>query len=59
MRLTTLVLATCVLAAGVGAALAAKDEVKPFIHVPKTWEAAVDEAKTLNIPIVVHSHGWN
>jgi hypothetical protein len=51
--------------AGAGLALtalavesSAKDEPKPFVKVPKTWEAAVDEAKKLNLPIVVHSHGW-
>ena len=62
MRIATLVLATTAVAVAmsVGAALAgSKDEPKAFVHLPKTWEAAVEEAKTLNLPIVVHSHGWN
>lgn len=62
MRIATLVLAVSGLAAAVvagGSALAGKDEIKPFIHVPKTWEAALDEGKKLNLPIVVHNHGWN
>ena len=60
MRIATLVLAATATAATLtmGVALAAKDEVKPIVHVPKTWEAAVAEAKTLNVPIVVHSHGF-
>ena len=58
MRIATLVLASVALAGALTAAVA-KDEIKPFIHVPKTWEAAVEEGKSLNLPIVVHSHGWN
>ncbi len=59
MKTTTLALAVTALAwaAAMGTALG-KDEVKPFIKCPKTWEAAVAEAKQLNLPIVVHSHGW-
>jgi hypothetical protein len=59
MRIATLVLATTGLAAALsmGAALA-KDDVKPIVSVPKSWEAAVEEAKKLNLPIVVHSHGF-
>jgi hypothetical protein len=59
MRLTTLVLCAAALTAAMGAALGGKDEIKPFVAVPKTWDAAVEEAKTLVLPIVVHSHGWN
>ena len=58
MRIAMTVVAAATLA-GVMAAAVAKDEPKPFIHVPKTWEAAVEEAKSLNVPIVVHNHGWN
>ena len=60
MKLATLVLATTALAYAVtmSAVLAAKDEIKPLVHVPKTWEAAVEEAKKYNMPLVVHSHGW-
>jgi len=60
MRIAMLVVATAAVAAAIsfGQAYAAKDEIKPLIHVPKTWEAAVAEAKALNLPIVVHNHGW-
>jgi hypothetical protein len=57
MRIATLALASVALA-GVMSAAVAKDEVKPFIKCPKTWEAAVEEGKALNVPIVVHSHGF-
>lgn len=43
------------LAASLGAA---KEKVKPSVEYAKTWEAAVEEAKLLNVPIVVHSHGF-
>jgi len=61
MRIATWVLTATIAAATftAGSALAGKDEIKPFIKVPKTWEAAVEEGKKLNLPIVVHSHGWN
>jgi len=61
MRIATMVLTATAVAAALtaGAALAGKDEIKPFIKVPKTWDAAVEEGKKFNLPIVVHSHGWN
>lgn len=61
MRIATLVLAGTGLAYAItmGAALAGKDEIKPIVKVPKTWDAAVEEGKKYNLPIVVHSHGWN
>ncbi|MEM8885425.1 MAG: hypothetical protein AAGD14_15265 [Planctomycetota bacterium] len=36
-----------------------KDKPKASVTYAKSWEAAVAEAKMLNIPIVVHSHGFN
>jgi hypothetical protein len=33
-------------------------ELKPSVTYAKSWEAAVAEAKLLNLPIVVHSHGF-
>lgn len=36
----------------------AGDEIKPTVKFAKNWDAAVEEAKTLNVPIVVHSHGF-
>lgn len=49
---------TAVLAATLGIALAGKDDPKPTVKFAKTWEMGVEEAKTLNLPIVVHSHGF-
>jgi len=37
---------------------AAKDKPKPSVVYAKSWDAAVEEAKALNVPIVVHSHGF-
>ena len=33
-------------------------KVKPSVTYAKSWEAAVAEAKLLNVPIVVHNHGF-
>jgi hypothetical protein len=60
-RTTALVLAAALLATGSVAAHAGKKkkhEPKPSVTYAKTWEAAVEEAKTLNVPLVVHSHGF-
>ena len=35
-----------------------KDAPKPSVTYAKSWDAAVEEAQTLNVPIVVHSHGF-
>ncbi|MSR75685.1 MAG: hypothetical protein EXS14_09490 [Planctomycetes bacterium] len=53
----------CVLFMGHSAAQDAKPEVtddkpKATVEFAKTWEAAVIEAKLLNVPLVVHSHGF-
>lgn len=37
---------------------AAKDKPKESVNYAPSWEAAVEEAKFLNVPIVVHSHGF-
>ena len=37
---------------------AKKPDVKPSVTYAPTWEAAVAEGKLLNLPIVVHSHGF-
>ena len=34
------------------------DKPEPSVTYAKTWDAAVEEAKMLNLPIVVHSHGF-
>ena len=49
---------TAVVLCAVGAMAAAKPKIKPSVAYAPTWEAAVEEAKTLNLPIVVHSHGF-
>ena len=36
----------------------AKEKIRPTVPFARTWEAAVEEAKLLNVPIVVHSHGF-
>jgi len=33
-------------------------EIDPQVTYAPSWEAAVEEAKLLNVPIVVHSHGF-
>ena len=35
-----------------------KPEPVTSVTLAKTWDAAVEEAKLLNVPIVVHSHGF-
>ena len=35
-----------------------KVELDPQVTYAPSWEAAVEEAKLLNVPIVVHSHGF-
>ena len=37
---------------------AAKPKIKDSVTYATSWEAAVAEAKLLNVPIVVHRHGW-
>lgn len=51
------VLAAAVIAS---AAVAAppKPKIKPTVEFARSWEAALAEAKMLNLPIVVHSHGF-
>ena len=43
--------------------LAAVGYAKPKLHdsvnFAPSWESAVEEAKLLNVPIVVHNHGFN
>jgi hypothetical protein len=40
-------------------AWAGKPDVEPSVTYAKSWDAAVKEARLLNVPIVVHSHGFN
>ena len=34
------------------------DKPKLTVTFAKSWETAVEEAKLLNLPIVIHSHGF-
>lgn len=36
-----------------------KPKIKPQVAYAQSWEAAVEEAKLLKLPLVVHSHGFN
>ena len=38
--------------------LAGKTKIKPSVTFAKSWEAAVEEARLLNVPIVLHSHSF-
>ncbi len=54
----TAVAAACLVLVAGAVSAAPKDEIKPIVKFAKTWEAGVAEAKLLNLPIVVHSHGF-
>lgn len=43
---------------GVRDTRAGDPKIKPTVNFARTWDAAVAEAKELNLPIVVHSHGF-
>lgn len=58
MRQFLIASAAAVLAVVATVAVAGKDDPKPTVRSAKTWEAAVAEARDLNVPIVVHSHGF-
>lgn len=47
-----------VVVAAAAVASAGKDEIKPIVRFAKSWDKAVAEAKELNVPITVHSHGF-
>ena len=40
------------------AAAQKKPKIKDTVTFASTWDAAVEEARLLNVPIVVHSHGF-
>ncbi|MCG3133092.1 MAG: hypothetical protein HMLKMBBP_00185 [Planctomycetes bacterium] len=61
MRSMMVAAATALLTFAAGAALAGKgDKAEPKITVrfAKSWDTAVAEAKELNLPLIVHSHGF-
>lgn len=55
MKKVVIIATVVALAASMGTA---KPKVKPSVTYASSWEAAVEEAKLLNLPIVVHSHGF-
>jgi len=59
-RTMTLALLAGIALAGLTPALMAqkKPKIKPTVTFARSWEAAVEEARLLNVPIVVHSHGF-
>ena len=56
MKRTITAAAVLSLAAAVGYA---KPKLHDSVNFAPSWEAAVEEAKLLNVPIVVHNHGFN
>jgi hypothetical protein len=60
MRFTALLCVSGFVAAiGAGAAIAGgKEEPKPSVRYARNWGDAVAEAKELNVPLVIHSHGF-
>jgi hypothetical protein len=57
-HLPFLALSTALTVVG-GTASAAKEEPIECVELARSWDAAVEEAKALVAPIVVHSHGFN
>ncbi len=58
---TAIVALAAIAAAATGAVAVARDkkpEIKPSVTYAKTWEKAIEEAKLLNVPIIVYSHGF-
>ena len=52
--------AAALLVVGVAAAaIAGGDEPKESVTYAKSWDAAIAEAKDMNLPVVVHNHGFN
>jgi len=56
MKKTLMMAAVLSAAAAIGYA---KPKLHPSVNFAPTWDAAVAEAKLLNVPIVVHQHGFN
>ncbi len=53
-----LTFAALVVALAAAPGIAKKPKIEESVTYAKTWEAAVEEAKLLNLPIVVHCHGF-
>lgn len=35
------------------------EKPEPSVPYVRTWDAAVEEAKLLNVPLVIHNHGFD
>jgi hypothetical protein len=57
MKTRILLPAIAALAIAGTAAAGGKPEPKTSVVLAKSWEAAIEEAKALNVPVVVHNHG--
>jgi hypothetical protein len=58
MRTASLVLSLVAVAALGSGATAGEPKPKESVVLAKSWEAAVEEAKLVGVPLVVHSHGF-
>lgn len=58
MKLSVPVLAVAALALVAPAHAGGKPEPVTSVLLAKSWDAALEEAKALNVPLVVHSHGF-
>jgi hypothetical protein len=58
MRRAAVVTCLWFLAIAAGIARAGEPKPKESVALAKSWDAAVSEAKLLNVPLVVHSHGF-
>jgi len=56
--LPALALAALAAVLAVPALAGGKPEPVTSVTLAKSWDAAVEEAQLLNVPIVVHSHGF-
>lgn len=50
--------ALALVAGGAPGYAAGKEKIKPSVTYARSWDAAVEEARLLNVPIVLHSHGF-
>jgi hypothetical protein len=57
-KLLLIAAAGAALALPVLAAAAGKPKLKETVKFAQSWEAAIEEARLLNVPLVVHSHGF-
>ena len=58
MKVRSLFAAAALIALMAPAQAGAPPKPVDSVHLARTWEAAVEEAKALNVPLVVHSHGF-